>query len=159
MTYSDIFDSPVGPLYLTSDGEKLTGLWMRKPEGEAVRADLPVFREARKWLDAYFRGEDPAVEALPLAPAGTPFQKMVWELLLDIPFGQTRTYGDLAKEAAARLGKDRMSAQAIGGAVGRNPISIIIPCHRVVGAGHALTGYAGGLEKKLWLLRHEGWTY
>ena len=159
MTYSDIVDSPVGPLYLTSDGEKLTGLWMREPEGEAVLADLPVLWEARKWLDAYFRGEAPAVEALPLAPKGTEFQMLVWELLLDIPFGQTRTYGDLAKEAAARLGKTRMSAQAVGGAVGRNPISIIIPCHRVVGAGHALTGYAGGLEKKLWLLRHEGWTY
>ena len=92
----------------------------------------------------------------PVAPEGTDFQKLVWKLLLEIPFGETRTYGQIAREVARRMGRQKMSPQAIGGAVGRNPISIIIPCHRVVGSGGQLTGYAGGLDKKKWLLRHEG---
>ena len=91
----------------------------------------------------------------PLAPAGTPFQQLVWRLLLDIPYGETRTYGELSHQAAQLLGKQRMSAQAIGGAVGRNPISILIPCHRCVGANGKLVGYAAGLERKAWLLAHE----
>ena len=107
------------------------------------------------WLDRYFRSDHPPMVALPLSPAGTDFQCLVWEILLTIPYGTTRTYGDIAREAADRLGKARMSAQAVGGAVGRNPISIIIPCHRVIGTKGALTGYAGGLAKKEWLLRHE----
>lgn len=155
MEYSTIYDSPVGPLWLTSDGENLTGLWMWEiPDTEPGEA-LPIFRDTKLWLDAYFRGENPPVDALPLSPAGTDFQKLIREILLTIPFGATRTYGDIANEAAARLGKEKMSAQAVGGAVGRNPISIIIPCHRVIGAKGALTGYAGGTEKKEWLLRHE----
>ena len=91
-----------------------------------------------------------------MAPAGTAFQRLVWELLLEIPYGQTATYGALARQAAARLGRDSMSSQAVGGAVGRNPISILIPCHRVLGADGGLVGYAGGVEKKRWLLRREG---
>ena len=156
MTYSDIYASPVGPLYLTSDGESLTGLWMRQPTGDqAPDPALLIFRTAHSWLDAYFRGTPLPMDALPLSPSGTPFQLLIWELLLTIPYGQTRTYGELAKEAAARLGKKKMSAQAVGGAVGANPISIIIPCHRCIGAGGKLTGYAGGLNKKEWLLHHE----
>ena len=92
-----------------------------------------------------------------MAPAGTNFQRQVWRILLTIPLGQTRTYGSIAREMAGLLGKEKMSAQAVGGAVGRNPISILIPCHRVVGTGGQLTGYASGLDKKAWLLRHEGW--
>lgn len=155
MTYRAVYQSPLGPLWLTSDGENLTGLWMREVPGENSRADLPIFTDTFRWLDAYFRGERPPMGTLPLSPAGTAFQRLIRELLLTIPYGETRTYGQLAKEAARRLGKNKMSPQAVGGAVGRNPISIIIPCHRVIGAGGQLTGYAGGLDKKTWLLRHE----
>lgn len=160
MEYSARYDSPIGVLTLNSDGTSLTGLWMLDSPGGTMPDDsLAVFARTRRWLDAYFRGENPLINALPLSPYGTPFQTLIWDILLTIPFGETRTYGDIAKEAAKIMGKARMSSQAVGGAVSRNPISIIIPCHRVVGANHALTGYAGGLDKKLWLLRHEGWTY
>lgn len=157
MVYFMEYDSPVGKLLLTGDGESLTGLWMdRKPPGDGITGeDDPVLLKAKNWLDAYFRGEEIPIDFF-LAPEGTAFQKQVWRILLTIPCGKTRTYGDIAREMAAILGKEKMSAQAIGGAVGSNPISIIIPCHRVVGAKGQLTGYAGGLEKKRWLLRHEG---
>jgi methylated-DNA-[protein]-cysteine S-methyltransferase len=115
----------------------------------------PVFRQTIQWLDAYFRGENPPV-TVPLVLEGTTFQKLVWEILLAIPSGETRSYASIAKEVATLLGKEKMSAQAVGQAVGRNPISILIPCHRVVGARGEITGYAGGIEKKQWLLRHEG---
>lgn len=148
------YPSPIGTLTLVGEGNVLTGLWLERdrpaqlpPEGHA-----PVFDRAVKWLDGYFQGQPPEI-SFDLRPAGTPFQKKVWEILLTVPYGQTRTYGSIAIEIDP-VGK--MSAQAIGGAVGRNPISIIIPCHRIVGAGGRLTGYAGGLEKKAWLLRHEG---
>lgn len=155
MVFYTHYDSPVGRLLLESDGRALTGLWMNR-EWNAADADIPILEQAKAWLDAYFRGDVPGVE-VPMAPAGTEFQRSVWDILREIPFGQTRTYGDIAREMAARLGKDAMSAQAVGGAVGRNPISILIPCHRVIGARGQLTGYAGGLDKKVWLLRHEGW--
>lgn len=142
------YNSPVGKLLLRSDGEALTGLWIGR-ETEAPLSEDEVLRRAGEWLDGYFRGEDEAVD-FPLAPQGTAFQKRVWALLLTIPHGQVTTYGDLAKQ----LGK-KMSAQAVGQAVGKNPISILIPCHRVVGAKGQLTGYAWGIEKKQWLLRHE----
>lgn len=152
MEYFMGYDSPVGRLLLTSDGESLTGLWMNRPvPGESA---LPLFGQVRAWLDAYFRGENAPID-FPLAPKGTEFQRQVWKLLLEIPYGCTRTYGDIAREMAVLRGKQKMSAQAVGQAVGSNPISIIIPCHRVVGAKGKLTGYAGGLEKKSWLLRHE----
>lgn len=153
------YESPVGPLLLLSDGHALTGLWMNKaaPADALAGEDVPALVQSAAWLDGYFRGEPPRME-IALAPEGTDFQKQVWQILLDIPFGQTRTYGEIAKEMARLLGKTSMSAQAVGGAVGRNPISILIPCHRCVGAKGRLTGYAGGLEKKAWLLRHEGWT-
>ena len=115
---------------------------------------MPVVELARKWLDIYFSGREPDIE-VPLHLTGTPFQNEVWELLCAIPYGKTVTYGELAKRLAEKKGLPRMSAQAIGGAVGRNPVSIIVPCHRVVGANGSLTGYAGGVDKKLRLLELE----
>ena len=149
MDYITRYDSPIGPLYLYSDGASLTGL---SPvlTGE-IQDDLPLFRKVRDWLDAYFRGERPDSRSLPLDPPGTDFQKAVWAELLNIPYGESKTYGDIAKALDRPRG-----AQAIGQAVGRNPIVIIIPCHRILGAGGKLTGFAWGLEKKKWLLRHEG---
>ena len=114
-----------------------------------------VLRQTELWLDAYFRGDNPPA-GIPLALEGTDFQKQIWNLLLTIPYGQIRSYGALARDAAALLGKQRMSAQAVGQAVSRNPVSILIPCHRVVGSDGSLTGYAGGLDRKIWLLNHEG---
>ena len=144
--------SPVGTLYLTADEGGLTGIWMHPEKTE----DFPVLAQAKLWLDSYFSG-NPEEITFPLNPHGTVFQEQVWEILLTIPYGQTTTYGAIAREMAARTGKEKMSAQAVGQAVGANPISILIPCHRVVGANGKLTGYAGGLDKKEWLLRHEGW--
>ena len=151
--YCTSYDSPVGKLLLTCTDQALTGLYMNReiPEEE----DHPLFRQTKKWLDAYFRGAPPEPD-IPLAMEGTPFQQQVWQLLLNIPYGEIRTYGYLAREMARLTGKAQMSAQAVGQAVGRNPISILIPCHRVVGARGEITGYAGGIEKKQWLLRHEG---
>ena len=149
MEYFTRYDSPMGPLYLRSDGASLTGL--SPALTGTIRDGLPIFREAQDWLDAYFRGEGPDPRDLPLAPPGTDFQRAVWAELLDIPYGESRTYGDIAKALDRPRG-----AQAVGQAVGRNPIGIIIPCHRILGAGGKLTGFAWGLEKKKWLLRHEG---
>lgn len=155
--YFTEYDSPVGTLLLTCREDGLTGLWMNRlpPEDGCRRMDNPIFLEAELWLDRYFRGENPPV-TVPLCPAGSPFRRQVWQLLQDIPYGESRSYGDLARQMAAILGKENMSAQAIGQAVGSNPISIFIPCHRVVGAGGQITGYAGGIANKIWLLRHEG---
>ena len=153
MTHFATYDSPVGKLLLRSDGQAVTGLWVGRELPEAPKED-EVLRKALLWLEGYFRGEAHEV-TFPLAPEGTAFQRMIWELLLEIPYGKTRTYAQLAREAAFRLGKERMSAQAVGQAVGRNPIAIAIPCHRVVGAKGQLTGYAWGVEKKQWLLEHE----
>ena len=152
--YCTYYDSPLGNLLLTCTEEGTTGLYMnrelpQKPE------EHPILLQTAKWLDAYFRGENPSV-TVPFSLEGTEFQKQVWNLLLTIPYGQTRTYGDIAREMAALSGKEKMSAQAVGQAVGKNPISILIPCHRVVGTKGKLTGYAGGLENKIRLLRHEG---
>ena len=157
MVFFAEMDSPVGQLLLTAEGDSLTGLWMgRTPPEGAECPEHPVLKKTAIWLEDYFRGEDPEVD-IPLAPAGTAFQKLVWQMLLTIPFGETGTYGAIAREMAEKMGKATMSAQAVGQAVGKNPISILIPCHRIVGAEGKLTGYAGGLEKKRWLLRHEGW--
>ena len=149
------YASPVGKLLLLSDGDALTELYVNMvvPE-EAVRADSLVLQQTKDWLDRYFRGEKPEMD-IPINPKGTSFQKQVWQILLAIPYGAVRSYGDIAREMAAILGKEKMSAQAVGQAVGSNPISILIPCHRVVGARGQLTGYAWGVEKKAWLLKHE----
>lgn len=157
MVYYAEISSPVGTLLLTAEEESLTAIRMDRqlPPEAQEQPDHPVLLAAARWLDDYFQGK-PTEAAFALDPKGTPFQRQVWKLLLTIPFGTTRTYGDIAREMAHLMGKEKMSAQAVGQAVGRNPISILIPCHRVVGAGGKLTGYAGGLEKKQWLLRHEG---
>ena len=158
MTYAAYYSSPLGRIVLMSDGTALTELDFAEevPEASAVHTqkDLPVFREVCRWLDVYFAGRDPGALP-PLAPHGTAFQQAVWKILRRIPYGTTTTYGRIAAHIAAARG-GRMSAQAVGGAVGRNPISILIPCHRVIGADGSLTGYAGGLDKKEYLLRLEG---
>lgn len=160
MYYITEYQSPVGKLVLASDGANIIGLWMegQKYFGGTVKTEmiqkdeLPVFTAAREWLDRYFAGEKPAINELPLAPMGSSFKEKVWKILCDVPYGHTTTYGEIAKKIAAMEHKTSMSSQAIGGAVGHNPISIIIPCHRVVGANGSLTGYAGGIVKKLKLL-------
>jgi methylated-DNA-[protein]-cysteine S-methyltransferase len=124
------------------------------PPGAEAAEEAEVFLQTKSWLDAYFRGMPPQWLP-PLSPEGTAFQKLIWGYLLEIPFGEVRTYSQLARRAARDMGREKMSAQAVGGAVGRNPISIMIPCHRCVGANGSLTGYAWGLERKQWLLGHE----
>ena len=167
MEHTTVYFSPIGALTLATDGNSLTGLWLagQKYFGGRSRETLlpgeenhPVFQAVRAWLERYFAGELPPLSQLsvPLAPAGTPFQRAVWSHLEQIPCGSVTTYGALAKKLALDMGRASLSAQAVGSAVGRNPISIIIPCHRVVGADGSLTGYAGGLERKQWLLSHEG---
>lgn len=164
MLCTDKYFSTLGELTLACDDEALVGLWLdRETALEGMGSapaddcpDAPLLKLAREWLDAYFAGKRPGIGGLPLAPAGTPFQQLVWRLLCAIPYGECVTYGDIAAEAATALHKERMSARAVGGAVGRNPVSIIIPCHRVVGAGGNLTGYGGGIAKKMRLLEMEG---
>ena len=165
MIYKTTLPSPVGTLTLSSDGAALTGLWIENqkyffPHGEGAvsRPELAIFERARLWLDAYFDGRRPDISLLPLSPQGSEFAKLIWSFLCDIPYGETTTYGALAAKAAEAMGRAHMSAQAVGGAVGHNPISIIIPCHRVLGANGSLTGYAGGLERKRFLLNHERQT-
>ena len=153
MEFVAVYHSPMGPLKLLSDGVSLTGLYME--EATEIQPELPVFAKTKQWLDDYFRGQVREFD-FPLNPKGTAFQQRVWEILLTIPCGNTRTYGDIAIQIARETGKEKMSAQAVGQAVGKNPISILIPCHRVVGTQGKLTGYAGGLDKKVWLLCHEG---
>ncbi len=164
MYYETAYDSPLGGITLASDGEHINGLWfdgqkyfggLVPPERENAPG-LEVFSAASDWLDRYFAGKRPDASELPLAPRGGAFRLLVWEILREIPWGQVTTYKRIAAEAAMRLQRPAMSAQAVGNAVAHNPISILIPCHRVVGTNGSLTGYAGGLDKKLWLLEHEG---
>ncbi len=159
MVYTQSYASPLGRLLLTADGDGLTGLWFENqtsdiPMQESREEETTALTAAKHWLDRYFSGTRPECTP-PLHLIGTPFRLAVWELLLKISYGQTTTYGAIAKELSERRGGARMSAQAVGGAVGHNPISIVIPCHRVVGSSGSLTGYAGGMGKKLWLLEHE----
>ena len=144
------YDSPVGPLTLVSDGRVLLALHFA-PSAYETEND-PALTAARCWLDAYFAGNAPSPRTLPLAPASTPFQKSVREILLDIPRGKFMTYGEVARLAARRLGKARMSAQAVGNAVGANPFPIIVPCHRILASGGRLGGFSSGLEIKRRLL-------
>lgn len=151
MLHYDRYESPRGTLWLTGYDGILTGLSFEEPRGEYKPG---TFHAVRHWLDNYFRGIPREID-FQTDPAGTPFQQLVWKLLLEIPYGKTVTYGDLARAAEKAMGKEQMSAQAVGQAVGRNPIAIIIPCHRCVGAKGKLTGYAYGLDRKAWLLKHE----
>ncbi len=161
MTFTQRYNSPMGGILLAADEIGLTGVWFDGqkyfarglPEERAER-NTPVLSAARHWLDVYFTGREPDFMP-PLNPVGSGFQRAVWELLLQIPYGQTTTYGALAQKLAQQQGLAHMSAQAVGGAVGRNKISILIPCHRVVGTGGRLTGYAGGVDRKAGLLELE----
>lgn len=161
--YATNYHSPVGVMTLASNGKELVGLWNegQKYHGAKIaellvtRDDLPVFAQTRSWLDAYFKKEKPDIRELPLAPEGSDFRQAVWRILCAIPYGEVITYGKIAQEMAVQQGKTKMSSQAVGGAVGHNPISVIIPCHRVVGADGSLTGYAGGLQTKIALLELE----
>lgn len=161
MLYYKKLASPLGEITLRSDGEALTGLWFAddkhygaKDIAGAALADLDIFTQAENWLAEYFAGREPKV-SVPLKLQGSEFQMQVWRLLQDIPYGRLVTYGDIAKKIAAQKGVVRMSAQAVGGAVGHNPLCIIVPCHRVVGANGSLTGYGGGMWRKVRLLELE----
>ena len=161
MMYMTHYASPIGDLMLESDGDALTGLCFDTGSDrpfDCFRDDLPVFAQTRQWLDSYFAGKAPDFIP-PLRFSGTPFRQEVWEILLSIPYGKTLTYGEIAAQIAQKRGIRKMSAQAVGGAVSSNPIALISPCHRVVGSGGALTGYAGGLDRKAWLLEREGIAY
>lgn len=161
MNCKDYYTSPIGESILTSDGNSLTGLWFEGKNRcgninfrEMKKKKLPVFQQTKDWLDIYFDGNIPEFTP-PMSVEGTDFRREVWDILKQIAYGTTMTYGEIAEIMAARKRIVKMSAQAVGGAVGRNPISIIIPCHRVVGANGSLTGYGGGIERKLALLRLE----
>ena len=161
MVYTCTYKSPLGNMLLAADEIGLTGLWFEGQKyfantlpKEQISKETPVFAEAKHWLDLYFSGEEPAFTP-PLHPAGSDFRQAVWQILLQIPYGKTMTYGEIAREMAKIQNVPHMSAQAVGGAVGHNAISIIIPCHRVVGTNGSLTGYAGGIDKKIALLELE----
>ena len=163
MFYKTVYNSPLGDLTLASDGTNLIGVWHTRKkyfpssvDSEMVENDsLEIFRDTKIWLDKYFKGEKPQIGELPLAPVGNKFRQSVWKILCEIPYGEVTTYGKIAARIAQQRGLKRMSAQAVGGAVGHNPVSIIIPCHRVVGTNGSLTGYAGGIDIKVKLLKHE----
>jgi methylated-DNA-[protein]-cysteine S-methyltransferase len=162
MTYTCAIKTPLGVMTAAAENEALRGLWFAGQKyypaktGEWItKPEHPVFIILNRWLAGYFAGNNPP-HTFRLDPQGTDFQKSVWEILLTIPYGRVSTYGEIAKRIAARRGLSSMSAQAVGGAVGHNPVSLLIPCHRVIGAGGSLTGYAGGIDKKkaLLLLEH-----
>ena len=162
--YKTTIESPIGKITLGSDGESLVGLWTdgqryfgdTVPNEMLLNDNLNVFTITKDWLNRYFDGMKPQISELPLAPIGGEFRQSVWKMLIEIPYGKVVTYGELAQKIAKQRGIEKMSAQAVGGAVGRNPISIIIPCHRVVGANGNLTGFSGGIQMKQQLLEHEG---
>ena len=162
MVYTCHYESQLGGILLAADEIGLTGLWFdgqkyfaRELPAERTEKEMPILTETKRWLDIYFTGTEP--DFLPLLhPIGSTFRQEVWKLLSQIPYGKTVTYGELARQLAEKRGLPRMSAQAVGGAVGHNQISVLIPCHRVVGANGSLTGYAGGIQKKVKLLELEG---
>ncbi len=162
MQYTNTYQSPMGKILLACDEVGLTGLWFEGQKFYALglhkehqEKEMPVFTGVKRWLDIYFSGKEPEFMP-PIHMIGSSFQLLVWEFLRQIPYGKTVTYGEIAKHVAARRNLRSMSAQAVGGAVGHNGISIIIPCHRVVGTNGSLTGYAGGIQKKIRLLAYEG---
>ena len=161
MIYTASYASPLGGIVLAADELGLTGLWFTGAKyfgaglpASAAKAETPILAETRRWLDSYFAGQCPAVLP-PLHPSGSPFRRAVWSILLTVPYGETTTYGAIARQLAVQRGLAQLSAQAVGGAVGRNPVSLIVPCHRAVGANGSLAGYAGGVERKLRLLQME----
>ncbi len=161
MQYTSKYQSPLGEIIIAADEKGLAGLWFKGQKYFALNLDkeneekeIQILKDAKKWLDIYFSGKEPNFK-LPLHFTGTDFQNEVWEILYSIPYGKTMTYGEIANILAKRKGLKRMSAQAVGGAVGKNQISIIIPCHRVVGKNGSLTGYAGGISRKIELLKLE----
>lgn len=161
MQYTAKYKSPLGEILLSADDTGLTGLWFTDQKYYALYLDkenqeqeTPFLRQAKKWLDIYFSGKEPDFK-LPLHFIGSEFQNKVWEILYAIPYGKTMTYGEIANVLVQQKGLKKMSARAVGSAVGHNQISIIVPCHRVVGSNGSLTGYAGGIERKKYLLEHE----
>lgn len=161
MQYTTKYQSSVGEILLACDEIGLTGLWFKEEkfyalslESEHKEKETPIFCKAKSWLDIYFSGREPDFMP-PIHMIGTSFQLSVWKNLMEIPYGKTRTYGEIAKQIAKERGSKQMSAQAVGGAVGHNKISIIVPCHRVIGKNGSLTGYAGGIKKKMQLLMLE----
>lgn len=159
--YTSVYSSELGDILLAADEIGLTGLWFFGQSyfadtlpAEQIAQETPILAQAREWLDEYFSGKEPDFTPT-LHPMGAPFRQAVWKLLLQIPYGQTTTYGEIARQLEKLQNRPHMSAQAVGGAVGHNGISIIIPCHRVVGTKGNLTGYAGGLDKKMALLELE----
>ena len=161
MIFIQHYDSPLGAILLAADETGLTGLWFdgqkyfaRDLPVERVEQNTPALSEVKRWLDIYFTGKEPDFMP-PLHPIGSAFRRSVWDILLRIPYGQTSTYGEIARQLAEKQGRPRIAAQAVGGAVGHNKISNIIPCHRVVGTNGSLTGYAGGIDKKVKLLEWE----
>lgn len=161
MQYTSKYQSPLGEIVMAADDIGLTGLWFTGQKYFALCLDKeheekeqPILTRAKTWLDLYFSGREPD-DPLPLHFTGTDFQNQVWNILYEIPYGHTTTYGSIAKSIAEQRGISHMSAQAVGSAVGHNPISIIVPCHRVVGSNGSLTGYAGGIDKKIALLKLE----
>lgn len=165
MTYISHYGSPLGGITLAATNDRLCGLWFdgQKYFGSTLREEteekeIPVLCQTRHWLDIYFSGKEPGFLP-PFRLDGTPFQQTVWNILSSIPYGKTQTYKEMATETARRLGRPHMAAQAVGNAIGHNPISILIPCHRVVGTNGSLTGYAGGTERKLALLQIEHIPY
>lgn len=163
MFYRARYQAPIGEMILTSDGRSLVGVRLAANRSEPISGDykmlklhqLELFLQTKDWLDRYFAKEMPKISELPLLTGGTGFSQAVWTHLLKIPYGTTTTYGEIAKKIAQERNQARMSAQAVGGAVGRNPIPVIIPCHRVIGKNGRLIGYGGGLPMKIWLLKHE----
>ncbi len=164
MIYKSTYNSPIGNLTICSDGSNLIGLWIENQkyftdkinEEMIENNNLEIFKQTQNWLDRYFAQENPKISELPITPKGNEFRQDVWKILCEIPYGQVTTYSDIAKKYALKKEINKMSPQAIGGAVGHNPISIIIPCHRVVGKNGSLTGYAGGINAKIKLLELEG---
>lgn len=163
MFYKTDYLSPLGKIMLASYDEKLVGLWFNAQKyfadtvSEKMQRNdnLQIFADTKNWLDRYFAKQKPDISELPLAPIGNDFRQAVWKILCEIPYGEVTTYGEIAQKIAKQRNKKRMSAQAVGGAIGHNPISIIIPCHRVVGTNGCLTGYAGGIDTKIKLLELE----
>ena len=162
MIYTTHYKSPVGDILLASKNNKLIGLWIEGQKyylsnlkDEIKEEEKEILIKTKDWLDRYFKGEEPSINELDLNPLGSNFRKSVWKILREIPYGEVSTYKSIADTIAKQKGLKKMSSQAVGGAVSHNPISIIIPCHRVVGSNGSLTGYAGGIDKKVYLLKHE----